>query len=227
MGKDWVPKNHEELYDQAALSVMYLTAGNILRMGLSGFRPWLDGKFHPSYALFEAAFEAWKNPAERTMLKTATLYEAEKAFIPLYRQFYMGLLRDNPMASSSDLVAMGFPSSGKGERHEAEIPRTSPVATVKLPGPAIVEIHYRDGAKDGASRAKPHGIHGAEICWMVSKVVPVNWEQLVHSSFDTASPFRLVFGGEERGERLYFALRWENMRGGKGPWSEIQDAVIP
>jgi hypothetical protein len=70
-------------------------------------------------------------------------------------------------------------------------------------------------------------VHGAEICWAVLDTPPVNWSQLVNSSFDTASPFRLSFEGEMRGRRLYFALRWENTRGAKGPWSEIQDTVIP
>jgi hypothetical protein len=70
-------------------------------------------------------------------------------------------------------------------------------------------------------------VHGAEIGWGVLDEPPVNWSQLVHSSFDTASPFRLSFEGDQRGRRLYFALRWENTRGAKGPWSEIMDAVIP
>jgi hypothetical protein len=32
---------------------------------------------------------------------------------------------------------------------------------------------------------------------------------------------------EDRGKKLYFALRWENTRGEKGPWSEIHSTIIP
>jgi hypothetical protein len=42
---------------------------------------------------------------------------------------------------------------------------------------------------------------------------PIDWTELVHSSIDTASPFRIPFDGHLRGQRLYFVLRWENTRG--------------
>jgi hypothetical protein len=34
-------------------------------------------------------------------------------------------------------------------------------------------------------------------------------------------------GFPQRGKTVYFALRWENTRGEKGPWSEIMSAIIP
>jgi hypothetical protein len=36
-----------------------------------------------------------------------------------------------------------------------------------------------------------------------------------------------VFENDQRGKTVYFALRWENTRGEKGPWSAIQIAIIP
>ena len=224
---DWLPKNHETLYDQATLTNAYLTSQNISRMGLAGFQTWISGTFQTAYTTFKTAFESWKNPAERTPLKTATLQDAEKAFKPIYRHLYVGILKENPLVTNADLLAMGLPERGDGERHPATVPKTTPAATVKTPEPGIVEIHFRDDSVDNASRAKPHGVHGAEICWGVFDEPPINWAQLLHSSFDTASPFRLSFEGDQRGHRLYFALRWENTRGEKGPWSEIQDAIIP
>ncbi|MDR1724124.1 MAG: hypothetical protein LBR84_09345 [Tannerella sp.] len=44
---------------------------------------------------------------------------------------------------------------------------------------------------------------------------------------DAASPITFTFTGEQRGQCFYFALRWKNTRGDKGPWSEIGSAVIP
>jgi hypothetical protein len=70
-------------------------------------------------------------------------------------------------------------------------------------------------------------VHGAEIAWAILDTPPVNWDALTHSSFDTHTPFRLTFGGDQRGKTLYFALRWENTTGEKGPWNEIQNAIIP
>jgi hypothetical protein len=70
-------------------------------------------------------------------------------------------------------------------------------------------------------------MYGAEIGWDILDVPPVNWSQLRRFAFTTASPLRLGFEGNQRGKRLYFALRWENTRGVKGPWSEILDTIIP
>jgi hypothetical protein len=55
---------------------------------------------------------------------------------------------------------------------------------------------------------------------------PKDWEELIHSTFSTRSPFRLSFKGTDRGKVLYFALRWDNTRGEKGPWSEILNVII-
>jgi hypothetical protein len=55
--------------------------------------------------------------------------------------------------------------------------------------------------------------------------VPVKY--LIRSAFDTRTPFTLEFEGHERGKTVYFCLCWENTRGEKGHWSEIQSAVIP
>jgi hypothetical protein len=45
--------------------------------------------------------------------------------------------------------------------------------------------------------------------------------------FDTNSPLDIEFTEEDRGKVVWFAVRWENTRGEKGPWSEIYFAIIP
>jgi hypothetical protein len=50
---------------------------------------------------------------------------------------------------------------------------------------------------------------------------------LTHSAFDTRSPLKLQFENDLRGKTLYFAMRWENTRGEKGPWSPIMSVIIP
>jgi hypothetical protein len=45
--------------------------------------------------------------------------------------------------------------------------------------------------------------------------------------FDTDSPLEIEFDEADRGKIVWFAVRWENTRGQKGPWSEIFFAIIP
>ncbi|MDR0704094.1 MAG: hypothetical protein LBF88_03820 [Planctomycetaceae bacterium] len=87
-------------------------------------------------------------------------------------------------------------------------------------------IHFYDRGKK-KSKAKPDGQHGAEMLWEILPAPPKSINELVHSAFDTHTPFTLEFSDEDRGKTIYFCLRWENTRGEKGPWSEIYSAIIP
>ncbi|MDR0754310.1 MAG: hypothetical protein LBF04_02865, partial [Prevotellaceae bacterium] len=70
--------------------------------------------------------------------------------------------------------------------------------------------------------------HGAEIRWQVFDTQQeVHLDELINSSFDTNSPLTLEFNDRQRGKVLYFALRWENTRGEKGPFGPILNAIIP
>jgi hypothetical protein len=44
---------------------------------------------------------------------------------------------------------------------------------------------------------------------------------------NTRTPYTFPFEYDQRGQTVYFALRWENTRGEKGPWSEIHSTIIP
>ncbi|MDR1130378.1 MAG: hypothetical protein LBK96_05310, partial [Prevotellaceae bacterium] len=76
-------------------------------------------------------------------------------------------------------------------------------------------------------RAKPEGVHGYEIRYAIVDAPATDWAQLVESAFSTRSTFRMAFTGKQRGKLLSFALRYENTRGVKGPWTEIMTTVIP
>jgi hypothetical protein len=43
----------------------------------------------------------------------------------------------------------------------------------------------------------------------------------------TRSPYTITFEEEERGKSVYIALRWQNKKGKKGPFTVIQSAIIP
>jgi hypothetical protein len=86
-------------------------------------------------------------------------------------------------------------------------------------------IGFRDQGKD--SKAKPFGVHGAEIKWGICPTPPAGVDDLPTSSFDTRTPFTIEFTDEQRGSVVYFCLRWENTTGVKGPWREIMSAIVP
>jgi hypothetical protein len=228
--EDWLPHNHEALFDKATETVNYMTDSNRARMGLGSGMPgglWYDGTFVPAFGELAGAFTDWKLPADRTQNKTIRLQRAEEVFNPIYRKLYTGFLKDSPLVTDEDLNSMGLPTRSSSGRHPSPVPPTNPAAraiTSQL-RQVTIEFYEDDGAH---KRAKPAGVHGAEIRWVVFDTIQtVHLDDLIHSSFDTRSPFTLTFADEQRGKVLYFALRWENTRGEKGPFGPIIDAVIP
>jgi hypothetical protein len=77
------------------------------------------------------------------------------------------------------------------------------------------------------SKSKPDGQHGLEMVWEIASEKPPHVRNLSHSTFDTHTPLTLEFDETERGSTLWYAARWENTRGEKGPWSEILSVIIP
>jgi hypothetical protein len=221
---DWLPRNHEALKDKSTQTITYLD-GKFGDFGINGkSAEWINTIVKPAKQRLDNAFLAWQNPATRTPAMTAVLQEAEAEFIPLYRELYI-FLKANPLVKNDDLLLMDLPERSTAKPTPAPDPATVPEAEVALPSPGVVIIHYRDSGAN--KRAKPEGVHGVEIAWAVLDTPPARWAELTNSVFDTKTPYTLTFENDQRGLKLYYALRWENTRGVKGNWSEIYEAVIP
>jgi hypothetical protein len=134
-------------------------------------------------------------------------------------------LNRNHLLSDGDREMLGLPIR-KTTRTPAPMAETYPDFDIDTRLLSHLIIHFFE--KDGDhKRSKPAGQHGAEINWIISDVPMVDANEFTHSSFDTRTPFTLEFSGHDRGKTVYLALRWENTRGQKGPWSPIQKAIIP
>ncbi|MDR3133124.1 MAG: hypothetical protein LBU42_03775 [Prevotellaceae bacterium] len=225
---DWIPQARQERYHLAERTTHYLiNPARRTRMGLAPDTPlgqWLDNTFIPAFTNVTGAFTAWSDQANRTPIVIATLVMTEKVFIPLFRQLYR-LLKGDPLISNTDFEAMGLPLRPVPGWSHHPVPTSLVESWVILAGPGMLEIRYRD--YDSLGKGKPRGVHGAELLFTVSDTIITNHDQLLASLFDTRSPFRITFPDSQRGKTVYYSLRWQNTTGQKGPWNQIQSAVIP
>jgi hypothetical protein len=104
-------------------------------------------------------------------------------------------------------------------------PESVPEVEVATPLPRTLRLRFR--AENAKRWSKPAGVHGLECLWVIAGTPPVKIEELLHSAFATKNPLELVFDEDQRGKRVYFAVRWESGTVKKGPESEIYSAVIP
>jgi hypothetical protein len=185
---------------------------------------WLDADLLPKKAEWETAWAAYENPATRTPTITFTKNEKRKAYEKPLRLLVRSL-QSNVRVTPDDLHGMGIavPSSA---RCPAQVAADAPDINVNtsIIGRLIIYFFTRGSRY---KKGKPAGQYGAEIRWAILDAAPARWDELSHSEFITNSPFTLVFEHNQRGKTVYFALRWENTRGEKGPRSEIQSAIIP
>jgi hypothetical protein len=165
------------------------------------------------------------SPGTRTAPAVLAKNSARNALKKAIRQAVKEHLAHNRLLSEEDRVAQKLPIY-KTTRTPAPVAETYPEVMIDSRLLCHLIIHFYDHG-ESLSKAKPAGQHGVEICWVISDVPLVNVEDLIHSSFSTTTPLRLEFKGHERGQTVYFALCWVNIRGKKGPWSAIKSAIIP
>jgi len=55
----------------------------------------------------------------------------------------------------------------------------------------------------------------------------VTGEDLPHSQFTRRRKILMEFPAEDSGKTVFYSVRFENAKGGKGPWGPVFSAIIP
>jgi hypothetical protein len=164
-------------------------------------------------------------PETRTKASIKAKNDSRKVLETNLQQKIKEYLTYNHLVTDEDRDNMGLPIH-KTTHTPSPIATTYPDFDVDSGTIRRLTVHFYDQGQK-KSKAKPAGQHGAEIRWAILGSPPTKIDDLIHSSFDTRTPFTLQFDEDQRGQKIYFCLCWENTRGEKGPWSEIISAVIP
>jgi hypothetical protein len=176
---------------------------------IDAYPPW-----HTAYA---------KTLGPHTKVDTEAKNDARKAAVAFIRPFVNQYLRYPPV-TNEDRAAMGIHNPDTNPT-PIPVPTTRPEYSLKVRDLRRVDIDFHD--QGAAGKAKPYGYDGAVIFWSVLTAPPARPEDLAHSELATRTPYTLSFEETDRGGRVYIALRWQNEKGEKGPWSEMQNAIVP
>jgi hypothetical protein len=192
-------------------------------------QPWFTSTLLPARSKWETAYSNYDvNPALRTPNMTFLKNEARREYEPMVRQL-VTILIGSPMVTDAELELMGIVGRRQG-KHYPRVPVPTDVPDYRIEQALghrlILHFHAHDSERE-SSVAKPHGVRGAEIAWALLETHPSSYDALTKREFHTASPYTFIFDIPDAGKTLYAALRWENTRGEKGPWSDIQSAIIP
>jgi hypothetical protein len=173
---------------------------------------------------FETKLNLAETPDTRTTVSIYAKKEARKETETKARAIVKAYIAYNPAVSNDARLAMQVPVH---KTTRTPVPPPTELTEYEVDTSIIRQLTVNFHASGSTKKAKPEGVHGAEIRWAILGAPPLSLDELTHSSFDTRTPFTLVFDENQRGKTVYFCLCWENTTGAKGPWSEIVNAIIP
>lgn len=219
--KDFIPEKDRNFLAWIINFLLQLN-GLVSRIGFPTSEFQLLGTLRDDFSTKLALAES---PATRTPVAVKNKNDARKKLEKTVRQDIKEYINYNHSITDGEREALGLPVY-KTTRTPSQVATEPPDYEIETSVIRRLIIHFfRLGHRH--SNAKPLGQQGAEIRWTILDHPPTSIDELIHSSFDTHTPFILDFDENQRGKTVYFCLRWENTRGEKGPWSEIISAIIP
>jgi hypothetical protein len=135
-----------------------------------------------------------------------------------------GFRLKNPAISHAERVALGL-HARDAKPSDIPAPRSRPELNIDVLDFRRLKVLFHD--MGSATKAKPYGVSGAVIAYAALDSPPASPDALTCNALASRTPHILEFAEEERGKTVYIAICWHNVKGEKGPWSEIESAIVP
>jgi hypothetical protein len=215
---DYIPRRDGKFLEWVKFLFTYLAA----HAASWGLDPSTWAHIDLQIAAFEDAYKKAEDP-NRGKADVKAKNDARNTLQKAVRLYVKEYLINNHVISDEERERMGLPVY-KSTRTPAPVAEDAP--WLKAFTNLLRHVTFKYGGSE-TSKAKPKGQYGIEFAWEIADEKPAHVRSLTHSVFDTRTPLTLEFDEEERGKTLWYAARWENTRGEKGPWSEIFKTIIP
>ncbi|MDR0982583.1 MAG: hypothetical protein LBM07_05000 [Culturomica sp.] len=174
---------------------------------------------------WEEAFALAEDPMTRTNVAVQTKNLAREEYEKHLRKLIKAYLANNPLVTDEQRVEMGLPVY-KQTHSPVPVPTSIPeVVDIDRNTVRRLTISFNDS--ESKKRAKPFGVQGAVVKWIVGGEYPTGIEVFTNSLLDTKSPITLTFTEQERDQTVYFALAWQNTKGEMGDFGEIHSVKVP
>jgi hypothetical protein len=170
-----------------------------------------------------AALHAQADSPEKNSIIVAEKNAARDVLVAKIREL-AGFRLKNPIITDAQRIALGLHVRDATPTN-IPAPTTRPELDVDVLDFRRLKVVFHDMGSD--SKAKPYGVNGAVIVYAVLDAPPADVTALTRSTLATRTPHVLEFTEEERGKTVYIAICWQNEKGEKGPWSEIESAIVP
>lgn len=178
----------------------------------------------PLWDTYNAALAKARTPDSRSKAATTAKNDAKQALDHTLTVFIAKHIDNNDAITNAIREDLGV---GVKDTIRTPIPRPTayPEFFVKVKDIRALEVHFKP--MGSAGKGKPYGYNGAVVYYAVLDKPPADPSELIHSTLATRTPYTLTFTEAERGKRVFIALVWQNEKGEKGPFSQIEETFIP
>jgi hypothetical protein len=215
---DYIPQKDSELVAWSS-NFTTVVAANASAWGIP---PDEVAALRTAYDLFAALQKQADSPA-KTSIIVAEKNAAREALEAKIRGM-VGFRLKNPIITDAQRIALGLHVHDT-KPSNIPAPTSRPEIDIDVIDFRRLKVVFHDMGSE--SKAKPYGVNGAVIVYAVLDAPPADPNALTRSVLATRTPHTLEFTEEERGKTVYVAICWQNEKGEKGPWSEIESAIVP
>jgi hypothetical protein len=213
---DWMPRKREE---QLALANKWVSE----LPNAKGMWQVTPAEITELEEIAETAQDRLNALVSGSATDTALAREAFKALVRYMRWLHSRKFFTPPM-DDSDWIRLGLrPPDHIRTEHTV----VNELVEFELGLRGIREIVVNFWIKGADHRAKPAGYDGAVLVWDTLAAPPERPTDLAEHTMASRTPHILEFDEAERGKTVYIALCWQNERGIRGPWTEMQSAIVP
>jgi hypothetical protein len=170
-----------------------------------------------------AALHAQADSPEKNTVIVAKKNAARTALVEKIRAL-AGFHLKNPVITDAERTSLGL-HVRSATYTPVPAPKSRPEFDVDVLDIRMLKIHFHD--RDSGNKARPYGTNGAVVIYAVLDAPPATVDALSHSELATRTPHIIEFSEKERGKTVYLAMCWQNDKGERGPWSNVQSAIIP
>jgi hypothetical protein len=213
--KDWIPKREDALVD-----LMAIWQTKLPNASLQTAYGWVAVECTATVAAIttfltaRTAYQAAPTKANHTQKE-----ETKAAAVEALRKFARERIRVNPKMTHAQRQELGVPTPD-AEPTPIPVPQIGPesVAETSARIPGVVKVRY--------TGAKPYGVDRVEIGWSLADAPIDSPEQLSNKESFSRNPWERTFGHDERGRKMYYALRYLTKEG-VSHWTEVREVVVP
>jgi hypothetical protein len=215
---DYIPKRDAELVPWGA----NFTAGVTANASTWEIPPAEVSALQTANNAFATLQAQADSPAKNAII-VAQKNAARKTLVAKIREL-AGFRLKNPVITRAERIALGLHVRDTTPSN-IPVPKSRPELDIDVLDFRRLKVLFHDQGSD--SKAKPYGVNGAVIAYAVLDAPPAGVNALTRNVLATRTPHTLEFTEEERGKTVYVATCWQNEKGQKGPWSEIESAIVP